>query len=71
LSYYFICLITFYFILTQSWISKLQQTCSDVIAILKDIGGEYTEEGNITEWEKYRDIYLWPVTTRFAVSQSF
>ncbi|KAL6441498.1 hypothetical protein ACFW04_003582 [Cataglyphis niger] len=36
--------------------------------ILKDIGGEFVEEGNITEWEKYREIYLWPVTTRFAIS---
>ncbi|XP_072748489.1 uncharacterized protein [Anoplolepis gracilipes] len=36
--------------------------------ILKDIGGEFVEEGNITEWEKYRETYLWPVTTRFAVS---
>ncbi|XP_071642820.1 uncharacterized protein [Temnothorax longispinosus] len=34
--------------------------------ILKDIGGEFIEKGNITEWEKYRETYLWPVTTRFA-----
>jgi len=39
-----------------------------VLAILKDIGGEFIEKGNITEWEKYREVYLWPVTTRFAVS---
>ncbi|XP_011872606.1 PREDICTED: uncharacterized protein LOC105564671 [Vollenhovia emeryi] len=37
--------------------------------ILKDIGGEFVEKGNITEWEKYREIYLWPVTMRFAVSK--
>ncbi|XP_071642821.1 uncharacterized protein [Temnothorax longispinosus] len=37
--------------------------------ILKDIGGEFIEKGNITEWEKYRETYLWPVTTRFAVSK--
>ncbi|XP_032673662.1 uncharacterized protein LOC116845267 [Odontomachus brunneus] len=37
--------------------------------IFKDISGEYIEEGNLTEWEKYRETYLWPVTTRFAVSQ--
>ncbi|XP_070162896.1 uncharacterized protein [Polyergus mexicanus] len=36
--------------------------------ILKNIGGEFVEEGNITEWEKYRETYLWPVTTRFAIS---
>ncbi|XP_077278576.1 uncharacterized protein LOC143906367 [Temnothorax americanus] len=37
--------------------------------ILKDIGGEFIEKGNITEWEKYRETYLWPVTMRFAVSK--
>ncbi|XP_025153528.1 uncharacterized protein LOC105183146 [Harpegnathos saltator] len=37
--------------------------------ILKDIGDEHIEGGNLTEWEKYRETYLWPVTTRFAVSQ--
>ncbi|KAL6265452.1 hypothetical protein P5V15_002248 [Pogonomyrmex californicus] len=37
--------------------------------ILKDIGGEFVEKGSITEWEKYYEIYLWPVTTRFAVSK--
>ncbi|XP_020285569.1 uncharacterized protein LOC109855564 isoform X3 [Pseudomyrmex gracilis] len=37
--------------------------------ILKDIGGEFVEEGNITEWEKYHETYLLPVTMRFAVSQ--
>jgi len=39
-----------------------------VLATLKDVGGEFIEKGNITEWEKYREVYLWPVTTRFAVS---
>lgn len=39
-----------------------------LIAILKDIGGEFVEKGNITEWEKYRETYLSPVTMRFAVS---
>ncbi|KAH0955569.1 hypothetical protein HN011_012101 [Eciton burchellii] len=37
--------------------------------ILKDIGGEFIEEGNITEWEKYRDIYLLPITMQFAISK--
>lgn len=37
-------------------------------AILKDIGTDVVEEGNITEWEKYREIYLSSVTMRFAVS---
>ncbi|XP_067210347.1 uncharacterized protein [Linepithema humile] len=37
--------------------------------ILKDISGTFVEEGNITEWEKYRETYLWPVTMRFSVSQ--
>ncbi|XP_014474495.1 PREDICTED: uncharacterized protein LOC106744334 [Dinoponera quadriceps] len=40
-----------------------------VTAVLKDISVEYAEEGNLTEWEKYRETYLWPVTTRFAVSR--
>lgn len=43
--------------------------CHSSIAILKDISGEYVEEGNLTEWEKYRETYLRPVTTRFAVSK--
>ncbi|KAL0114433.1 hypothetical protein PUN28_011589 [Cardiocondyla obscurior] len=37
--------------------------------ILKDIDGEFVEKGNITEWERYRETYLWPVTMRFAVSK--
>ncbi|CAK9804412.1 hypothetical protein ANTQUA_LOCUS4078 [Anthophora quadrimaculata] len=37
--------------------------------IFKEHGVSYTEQGNLTEWEKYREIYLASVTTRFAVSQ--
>ncbi|KAF3424251.1 hypothetical protein E2986_03726 [Frieseomelitta varia] len=40
-------------------------------AIFKQHGVLYTEQGNITDWEKYREIYLASVTTRFAVSQMF
>ncbi|XP_053972635.1 uncharacterized protein LOC128873245 [Hylaeus volcanicus] len=29
----------------------------------------HKEQGNITEWEKYRETYLGPVTIRFAVSK--
>ncbi|KAK1131364.1 hypothetical protein K0M31_017650 [Melipona bicolor] len=39
--------------------------------IFKEHGVLYTEQGNITDWEKYREIYLASVTTRFAVSQMF
>ncbi|XP_043603621.1 uncharacterized protein LOC122576844 [Bombus pyrosoma] len=37
--------------------------------IFKEHGVSYKEQGNITDWEKYREIYLASVTTRFAVSQ--
>ncbi|XP_076394097.1 uncharacterized protein LOC100877163 isoform X2 [Megachile rotundata] len=37
--------------------------------IFKEHGVSYTEQGNITDWEKYREIYLASITTRFAVSQ--
>ncbi|XP_012055090.1 PREDICTED: uncharacterized protein LOC105618160 [Atta cephalotes] len=37
--------------------------------LLKDIGGEFLEKGNLTEWGKYQEIYLWPVNTKFAVSR--
>ncbi|XP_018360781.1 PREDICTED: Ig-like V-type domain-containing protein FAM187A [Trachymyrmex cornetzi] len=37
--------------------------------LLKDIGGEFLEKGNITEWGKYQEIYLWPVNIKFAVSK--
>ncbi|XP_029041595.1 uncharacterized protein LOC114875459 [Osmia bicornis bicornis] len=37
--------------------------------IFKEHGVSYTEQGNITDWEKYRQIYLASVTTRLAVSQ--
>lgn len=42
--------------------------CKILIAVLKVIGDEYVIEGNLTEWEKYHEIYLLPITTRFAVS---
>lgn len=38
-----------------------------MIAIFKEHGVSYKEQGNITDWEKYREIYLASVTTRFAV----
>ncbi|XP_017765692.1 PREDICTED: uncharacterized protein LOC108554809 [Eufriesea mexicana] len=38
--------------------------------IFKEHGVSYTEQGNITDWEKYREIYLASVTTRFAVTSS-
>lgn len=41
-----------------------------MIAIFEEHGVLYTEQGNITEWEKYREIYLASVTTRFAVRSS-
>nr|XP_031846344.1 uncharacterized protein LOC116432949 [Nomia melanderi] len=37
--------------------------------VFKDYSIVHTEQGNITEWEKYREIYLATITTRFAVSQ--
>ncbi|XP_076375573.1 uncharacterized protein LOC117227261 [Megalopta genalis] len=37
--------------------------------VFKDHISMHTEQGNITEWEKYREIYLAAITTRFAVSQ--
>ncbi|XP_043253084.1 uncharacterized protein LOC122397761 [Colletes gigas] len=37
--------------------------------IFKDHSIVRTEQGNITEWEKYREIYLAPITTRFSISQ--
>lgn len=37
--------------------------------IFKEHGVVYVEQGNITDWEKYREIYLASVTTRFAISQ--
>lgn len=36
-------------------------------AIIKEKGVSHTEQGNITDWEKYHEIYLASVTTRFAV----
>ncbi|KAK9297885.1 hypothetical protein QLX08_008548 [Tetragonisca angustula] len=39
--------------------------------IFKEHGVLHIEQGNITDWEKYREIYLASVTTRFAVSQMF
>ncbi|XP_031371175.1 uncharacterized protein LOC102678334 [Apis dorsata] len=37
--------------------------------IFKEHGVVYVEQGNITDWEKYREIYLASVTMRFAISQ--
>ncbi|XP_076640668.1 uncharacterized protein LOC143352224 [Halictus rubicundus] len=37
--------------------------------VFKDHTSAHTEKGNVTEWEKYREIYLATITTRFAVSQ--
>ncbi|KZC07461.1 hypothetical protein WN55_08232 [Dufourea novaeangliae] len=37
--------------------------------VFKDHSVVHTERGNITEWERYREIYLGTITTRFAVSQ--
>ncbi|XP_026675099.1 uncharacterized protein LOC108631333 isoform X2 [Ceratina calcarata] len=37
--------------------------------ISKEYGVSYMEQGNTTDWEKYREMYLASVTTRFAVSQ--
>ncbi|XP_076675934.1 uncharacterized protein LOC143373038 isoform X1 [Andrena cerasifolii] len=37
--------------------------------IFKEFGAAHTEQGNITEWDKYREMYLASITTRFAVSQ--
>ncbi|CAL7936717.1 unnamed protein product [Xylocopa violacea] len=37
--------------------------------IFKEHGVSYTEQGNVTEWEKYREMHLASVTMRFAVSQ--
>ncbi|XP_076176848.1 uncharacterized protein LOC143151520 [Ptiloglossa arizonensis] len=37
--------------------------------IFKEHSVVHSEQGNTTEWEKYRELYLAPITARFAVSQ--
>ncbi|XP_076235763.1 uncharacterized protein LOC143180115 [Calliopsis andreniformis] len=37
--------------------------------IFKEYGVAHMEQGNLTEWDKYREVYLASINIRFAVSQ--